>query len=80
MLGSGVKPIVAGLLVGSLLALLGSVVLARVLKGSPAAIDTRDPLVYTAVAMVLASAALADMFRPALRAARSDPSDALRQD
>ena len=80
VLGSGVKPIVAGLLIGSLLALVGSVALARVLKGSPAAIDTRDPLVYSAVALVLATAALAAMFRPALRAAKADPADALRQD
>ena len=46
----------------------------------PFALDVRDPLAYGAVALLLALAALAATLGPALRAAKADPTWALRQE
>jgi len=68
--------VVAGLLAGLPLALAASPVLARVLFGA----REWDPLVVSAVTALLTAAALAAMLDPALRAARSDPMQALQHD
>jgi ABC-type lipoprotein release transport system permease subunit len=47
-------------------------------KGSPLRLDTTNPLLYVAAAILLASAALMAMIAPARRGANSDPLDALR--
>jgi predicted permease len=80
VIASGVRPILFGLLAGLLLAMAGAGVLAQVLRVTPIGLDVRDPVAYVAVSLLLALTALAAMFGPALRASRSDPSNALRQE
>jgi ABC-type antimicrobial peptide transport system permease subunit len=65
---------------GLLFAAGGSVVLALVLRETPVAVEISDPLVYLAVSLLLSLAALAAMFGPARRAAKTAPMLALRQD
>lgn len=78
ILRSGMRPLVAGLGAGSVMTALGAAGLAQILKGTPMALNTADPLVYAAVAALLIAAAVAAMFLPALRAAAADPVRALR--
>jgi ABC-type antimicrobial peptide transport system permease subunit len=80
MLRSGVKPIAGGLFVGLLMTLAASVVLSRTIARTPMAIDTRDPLAYAAVILLLASAAVIAILIPARRAANADPLKSLRQE
>jgi len=76
ILTSGMRPVFSGLLAGLALSLGGSLVLSRVLFG----VQSWDPAVYLAVSMLLGTSALAAICGPALRAARSDPMQALRHD
>ena len=80
VVASGVRPILFGLSIGLLLALAGATALSQVLSFTPIGLDVHDPVAYLAVTLLLVSTALAAMFGPALRAARSDPSQALRQE
>jgi ABC-type antimicrobial peptide transport system permease subunit len=81
VLRSGFKPIIAGLAAGLLFVAGGSVLLARVMRETtPVAFEMCDPLVYLAVSLLLSLAALAAMFGPARRAAKTAPILALRQD
>ena len=73
---SAMRPVLEGLLAGLLLSLGGSLVLSRVLFGA----RSWDPVVYLTVSVVLAASALAAMCGPVLRAAGSEPMQALRQD
>jgi hypothetical protein len=79
VLGSGGRPVAAGLLGGSLIAIGGSVGLARVLQGG-IAVRLWDPLIYSSVWLLLVGVAMGAMLGPALRAAGADPNRALRQD
>jgi ABC-type antimicrobial peptide transport system permease subunit len=79
VLASGLRPVLAGLLVGSLLALAGSQVLAQVLKGV-FAFQKFDPIIEGTVLVLLLTAAVGAMLGPALRAAAADPMQALRSD
>jgi len=54
--------------------------LAQALRATPVSLNVTDPLAYAAVAVLLAVTALAAMFGPAMRAARCDPSSALREE
>jgi len=76
---SGMRSVLVGLAAGSLLALGASQVLAQVL-GAAFAPNPWDPIIPVMVAALLATAAVAAMFGPALRAAGSDPMRALRND
>jgi predicted permease len=80
VLGYGARPIVAGMLAGLSLALVVSPVVARVfqLARAPFTLDTRDPLPYTAAAVLLGLVALAAMLIPARRATKVDPMMSLR--
>ena len=80
VLSSGVRPIIAGLGTGLMLALASSGTLAQVVKDTQLALDTRDPITYIVVSLLLISAALAAMLRPAFRAAGSDVAQSLRHD
>jgi hypothetical protein len=79
VLGFGGRPVAAGLLGGSLVAITGSVGLARVLQGG-IAVRFWDPLIYIGVWLLLVAVALGAMLGPALRAAGADPNRALRQE
>lgn len=80
VLVSETLPVLWGLACGLLLAAAAARALVRMMQETPIALNARDPLTYVAVAAVLAVAALSAMLGPALRAARSDPLHALRQE
>ncbi|MGH9821790.1 MAG: FtsX-like permease family protein, partial [Blastocatellia bacterium] len=66
--------VAAGLAIG----ITGSIALSRVLRDLLYNVGQTDPYTYAAVALVLAGAALAASFIPALRAAKVAPMIALR--
>ena len=76
----GLKPILAGLSIGLALAVIGALAMEQVLQEMPVGFETRNPLVYLAVAALLSLAAVAAIFGPALRASKVDPIQTLRQD
>src|SRR5205807_833142 len=80
MIGSGVRPVIAGVSAGMLLSIVGAVALRQALRATPIGLNAADPVAYVAVAVLLVFTAFCAMLGPALRAARSDPSHALRHD
>jgi predicted permease len=76
LLGQAAKPILAGLITGSL----GSAFLGRVVAGILYQVSARDPLTFSAVALLLAVGALAACLMPARRALRLDPMAVLRHE
>ena len=75
-----VRPVLIGLTVGILLALPASIALQKTMERAPFRIDTRDPLAYGLVCLMLLSIAFVAMFGPARRAAGNDPLSALREE
>jgi predicted permease len=73
-LRSGLAPVALGALGGLAVSLAAGRVLVRTLYG----VSAYDPLTYTAAPLLLAGIALAALYLPARRAARTDPVDALR--
>ena len=65
------------LLTGVVIGLVGSVVLAGLLKGLLYGISTTDPMVFCGVTLLVASVATAASCVPAMRAAHVNPVDAL---
>jgi putative ABC transport system permease protein len=74
ILGQSLKPVVAGLFVGMVLAILLARAMAKLLLGLAAT----DPLTYAVVTILLATVALLASYIPARRAMRVDPIVALR--
>jgi len=74
VLRQGLTPVALGLLVGVAVSLLMSRLISTVLFG----VQPFDPLTYTAVVGALAAAAVTACYTPAWRAARIDPTTALR--
>jgi macrolide transport system ATP-binding/permease protein len=72
--GRSLRPVIAGLLVGIVLAILLARAMAKLLLGLAAT----DPLTYAVVTMLLAAVALLASYIPARRAMRVDPMVALR--
>jgi predicted permease len=68
------------LIVGMMLGLAGSLVVARVLARQVWNVSPFDPLAFVVVSLILLAAGLQACILPALRAARIDPIIALRQD
>jgi putative ABC transport system permease protein len=79
-LSSGTRPVVMGLITGTLGAALGAQILARVLRNTPVALNPADATVYITVAALLGVTAFAAMLRPVWRAAAADPVKALRDE
>jgi predicted permease len=76
---SNLRPIVAGMVVGESLALTGGWILSRVLEhNSFMPLRSNDPVAFTAVPILVAAAALFACYVPARRAARVDPTVALK--
>lgn len=76
VLRDGLRQVLAGLVLG----LLAALALSRVLQAYLAGVSASDPLVLLAVVGVLATVALLACLVPAVRAARTDPVIALRQE
>ena len=76
IVGDGLRVVVAGVAIGLVLAFSAGHWLAPLLFN----VSARDPIVFTAVAVVLVAVAVAASWLPAVRAARVDPSTALRAD
>jgi putative ABC transport system permease protein len=76
MVAEGLRPVVAGMLVGGVSAFL----LARLLDSLLFGVRTFEPAVVALVALLLGAAASAACYLPARRSARVDPRDALRSD
>jgi ABC-type antimicrobial peptide transport system permease subunit len=77
---SVVRPVVAGFAVGFPLAIVGAISLAQALRNAPAPMVPMDPVSFAAAAVLVVGASAAAMLRPALRAAKWDPMQSLRQD
>ena len=76
LLGQAAKPIFAGLIAGAL----ASASLTRVLAGILYQVKVRDPLIYAAVALLIAVGALTACLMPTRRALRLDPMTILRNE
>ena len=72
------RPVLHGLIVGLWLAVPTAVGLRESVRGSPIRIDSGEPFLYCAAALLLAAAAALAMLGPARRGARADPLEALR--
>ncbi len=77
VLVSGARPVLLGLFVGLWIALAADSAIRKIFQNSPFELDAANPAVYLGSAAALAAAALAAMFFPARRGARSDPMKAL---
>jgi predicted permease len=80
VLSSGLRPIAWGVGVGLVMAVMAARATAVVLLRTPIPIAANDPVVYLSVGLLLAGVGVAAMLTPAVRAARADPMQALRQD
>ncbi|MDF2776081.1 MAG: permease, partial [Geminicoccaceae bacterium] len=74
VVGQGMRPVVLGIVVGAVLARLGSRLLGSLVYG----IGTTDPVTFALVPLVLAAVALAASVVPARRATRVEPTQALQ--
>ena len=74
VLGHGLRLVGVGTVVG----LAGAVATARLLNGVMVGVNPANPIVYVAVALLLATVAAAASYLPARRATRIDPMEALR--
>jgi putative ABC transport system permease protein len=72
----GLKPALMGILIG----IAGALALNRILAGLVHGVSPSDPLTFTSVALLLAGVAILASLVPAYRAARVDPSRALREE
>ena len=75
VVGEGFRLVVAGMLLGSVAA----IVLGRFIAGQVYGVSTTDPLSFATGAALVLAVALAACFVPARRAARTDPMVALRR-
>ena len=72
------KPVLHGLIAGMWLAVPTAAGLRESVRGSPVRLDSGEPLLYVAAALLLAGAAMFAMLGPARRGASADPLEALR--
>jgi putative ABC transport system permease protein len=76
IVGQGMRPIVAGVLLGTA----GALALTRLLNGVLYEITPGDPPTYVAMTLLMTVVALVACWLPARRAVRVDPVSALRQE
>lgn len=76
VLGDGLRLVGAGLLVGALVAL----VFTRLLQGVIVGVEPTDPLAVIGTGLVLGATGLTAALVPAVRAARTDPVEAIRSE
>jgi putative ABC transport system permease protein len=75
-LGEGMRMVVLGLVAG----LIGAAALTRFLRSLLFNVTATDPIVFAAIAALLAAVALLACYIPARRATRVDPLVALREE
>jgi hypothetical protein len=76
---SNMRPVILGMVVGELLALIGASILSRVLERNPfMPLRPGDPVAFTVVPILVAAAALFACYFPARRAAHVEPTVALK--
>jgi predicted permease len=80
VLGSSMRPVVVGLLVGLAITLGAASAAAKAFGARPITLDFKEPLAYAMTAILLAMAALVAMLVPARRATRVDPMKVLREE
>lgn len=80
VLSSGMKPVLAGTVLGIMLSVIAGLSIVAVLKAAPLTPSIRDPLTYASVCFLLTTSALAAMLHHARRAARIEPLVALREE
>jgi predicted permease len=78
VLESGAKPILAGLVGGLILAMVGAEAMVRVLREIPVPLEAWDPLAYLAISTALSGSAMTALLGLAQRAKKVDPMVALR--
>ena len=76
VLANGMSLVMAGLLIGGIVAFLAAPVISDLLLD----INPRDPAVFLGIALVLTIATLGASWIPARRATRVNPMDALRSE
>jgi putative ABC transport system permease protein len=76
VVGEGLRLSLMGISIG----LLGTIALARVLRGLLFEVSPNDPITFGAVVTVLAAVAVVACYVPAHRAARTNPIVALRRE
>jgi putative ABC transport system permease protein len=76
IVADGVRVIIAGVAIGALASLVAGRWIAPLLFN----VSPKDPVVFSAVAVVLIAVAVSASWIPALRASRVDPSSAMRSD
>ena len=74
VVGQGMRLAIAGLVIGTLIALAATRVLSSLLFG----VSAHDPLIFGGVSLILATAAILACYIPARRATKVDPTIALR--
>jgi predicted permease len=74
----GGKPVLQGLIAGVWIAVPTAVGLRETIRGSIIRVDSSEPLLYGAAALLLGAAAILAMLGPARRGATTDPLNALR--
>jgi hypothetical protein len=77
---SGGRPVLRGLFIGLWLSVALAASLRQNMQGTPLRLDSSDPLLYGAAALLLAVAAALAMSGPARKGSQSDPLEALRCD
>jgi putative ABC transport system permease protein len=80
VLWTGLKPIGAGVMAGTAMALVAAAAVAHIFRNTPAEIDPFDVVAYVAVGVVLSTAGLAAMAGPCVRANSTEPAQALHRD
>jgi putative ABC transport system permease protein len=76
IVGQGMRPILFGIAIG----LAAAFALSRFLVSMLFDVTPADPITYAAVALLVAATATGSCLLPALRASRTDPASALRQE
>jgi len=80
VLGSGMQPVVVGLLIGLVITLGAASAALKAFSAQPITLDLKEPLAYAMTAVLLVAAALVAMLIPARRATRVDPMTVLRDE
>ena len=80
VLRSNMRPVYVGLVAGLVMAAIGSLAMKRISSDGHLPSDVLNPTLYVSVSLLLQIVVIGAMLGPAIRAAREDPVQALRQE